>query len=133
MRVPLSWLVPRPRWLTALAAPPFRWLTRAESRSLRAALAQGFGEGSGAPGYSLSPAARAACRARLGKAIPIAKGPARKNRTGDVTQEALWLLDPARPSELWLALEPMIPPLLWLPAGTTAASAREALAPYFPS
>src|SRR5262249_20165603 len=104
MRAPLTWLSSRPRWLSALVSrrpgPLFRWLTRAESRQQRGSLLQGFGEGSGPPGYSLTPAAQAACRARLGKAIPIARGPSRKSRTGDVTHEVLWLFDPARPSEL---------------------------------
>jgi hypothetical protein len=148
MRSPLSWLDARPAWLVALAKGraskpgvqrdavppdlPFYWLTKAQSRKDRAAIEQSFRAESGPPGYSLSAAAREACRTRLGQAIPIARGPSRKSRTGDVIHEAIWLLDPARPEQLWLALDALMPPLLWLPAGTLAVSVREALAPYFP-
>jgi hypothetical protein len=147
MRSPLAWLDARPEWLVTLAkrraekpgarrrAPPpdlpFYWLTKAQSRNDRIAIEQTFRAESGPPGYSLSPAARNACRTRLGQAIPVARGPSRKSRTGEVIHEALWLLDPDRPDQLWLALDAVMPPLLWVPAGTTAASVREALAPYF--
>lgn len=146
MRPPLSWLEARPTWLVTLAKGraakrgalregateelPFYWLSKAQSRRDRAALEQSFHGESGPPGYSLSPAARQACRARLGEAIPVARGPSRSSRSGDVSHEALWLLDPARPEQLWLALDLAMPPLLWLPAGTQVASVREALAPY---
>lgn len=148
MRSPLSWLDARPAWLVTLAKGraskpgarrddvppelPFYWLTKAQSRKDRAAIEQSFRAESGPPGYSLSAAAREACRARLGQVIPVARGPSRKSRTGDVVHEALWFLDPARPEQLWLALDALMPPLLWLPAGTLAVSVREALAPYFP-
>lgn len=146
MRAPLSWLEARPAWLAALtegrasrrrSAPPppalpFSWLSRAESRKARAGLEEVFDGKRRPPGYSLTEPLLDAARERLGRAVPIGRGPVRASRTGDVTHEALWLFDPDRPEQLFLALEALTPPLLWVPAGATAEELSAALAPYFP-
>jgi hypothetical protein len=82
--------------------------------------------------HHLPDAALAAAKEQFSRFIPVGEGPTASDREGNKTRSWL-LLGKQSPDELKVALSPVHPPFLWLGAGQTAASLKEALAPYFPA
>ena len=106
--------LPQPKWFEALKKDPkaaesgIHWFTPEEAEAKRAELAE--------------------AAARF---VPVGEGPTALDRQGHKTRSLL-LLARQSPDELKVALSPTYPPLLWIGAGQTAASFKEATAVYFP-
>lgn len=130
--------LPLPKWFDALKKDPtlaesgIHWFTPDEAEAKRAELSGWYESGDERVRHHLPEAAFSAAREQAGRFLPVGEGPTASDREGRKTR--CWLLvDPRSQSELKVALSPVFPPLLWLGAGQTAASLKEALAPYFPA
>jgi hypothetical protein len=143
MTLPAHWWKERAQWLDGLYAATagetggeaerkgFIWLSEHESRDMAARLRQDLdGDASTLAGW-IHEDAHEACRAALARAVPLAhRGELCADRWARKLQSPMLFGDPARPEQIWLALDGTMPPPLWIPAGTTAASLAEAFAPY---
>jgi hypothetical protein len=139
MTLPAHWWKERGPFLDALYAVTagksggeagqdgWRWLTEHESLELASRVrgAQGdvLHEWIGEPAHE-------ACRAILDRAVPLAnRGEGADRWARKFHSPTLWG-DLTRPDQLWIALDESTPPVLWIPAGITAASLALAFAPY---
>jgi len=142
MGLPSHWWKDRSPFLDALFAETagdsgqpgktgWVWLSEHESREAAARLG-GEGEGEGAPFAAWIPEeAHEACAAMLERVVPLAtRGDLRADRWMRKIHNPTLFGDPARPEQVWLALDASTPPPLWIPAGSTAASLDEAFSPY---
>jgi hypothetical protein len=126
-----------PKWLESLKKDPqagegIHWFTPEESEAKRAELVRWYESGDARVRHHLPDAAFTAARSQVARFLPLGEGPTASDRAGNKTR--CWLLmDKQSRDELRVALSPVHPPFLWLTAGQTATSLKEALAPYFPS
>jgi hypothetical protein len=126
-----------PKWLETLKKDPkasegIHWFTPEEIEAKRAELVHWYEAGDPRVRHNLPDAAFAAAKAQVARFLPLGEGPTAGDRGGHKTRSWL-LMDKQSHDELRVALSPVHPPLLWLKAGQTGASLKEALAPYFPS
>ena len=132
-----DWLNNFPEWLTSLAADPAAaelglvWLSEAEGRERAQSIADTYA-GEGSLLVPLPAPVLAHARKMLAGKIVVATGPKMAMRVSEEQIESLLIIDKSRPSELLIALSRDYPPFLWIPAGTTVASIREAISGYFP-
>ncbi|HVG63122.1 MAG TPA: hypothetical protein VNA24_31455 [Hyalangium sp.] len=129
--------LPHPKWFDALKKDPkltesgIHWFTPEEAEARRAELAHLYETSDVRLRHHLPEAAFTAAREMVSHFIPVGEGPTASSREGHKTR--CWLLlGKQSQDELKVALSPMHPPFLWLGAGQTAASLKEALAPYSP-
>lgn len=128
--------LPAPKWFEALKKDPkatesgIHWFTPEEAEAKRAELADWYEKGDARVRHHLPDAAFAAAKEQAARFVPVGEGPSTTDRQAHKTRGLLML---ARQSadELKVALSPVHPPFLWLGAGQTAASLKDALAPYF--
>jgi hypothetical protein len=119
---------PPPEWLDRLRAGgstgPWTLVSDAEAgERRRAALAREYDD-------NLPAVLDEDRRRRLERSSAVADGPALPDwQIGEYARATLYF-DEASPETLWLDIG-MVPPVLWIPAGTTFAAADEAAARYF--
>ncbi len=117
-----SWLPNAPTWLEALgrdsglAALGVRWHTQLEAENLAQDAIERWRDGPAGTIHTEATLALAGDLVR--RALPVASGPDVRGLDRSVCRIQLWF-DPARPQQLWLALDEAMPPFLWLPCGTT--------------
>lgn len=130
--------LPHPKWFDALKKDPkltesgIHWFTPQEAEARRAELTHGYQTGDPRLRHHLPEAVFLSAREQASRFIPVGEGPTASSREGQKTRSWL-LLGKQSQDELKVALSPMHPPFLWLGAGQTADSLKEALAPYFPA
>lgn len=130
--------LPHPKWLEALKKDPkvsesgIHWFTPEEAEAKRAELAKWYESGDPRVRHHLPEAVYATAKEQASRFVPVGEGPAATDHHGHKTRSWLMLARQS-PEELKVALSPMHPPFLWLGAGQTAATLKDALAPYFPA
>ncbi|WP_224363455.1 hypothetical protein [Hyalangium versicolor] len=128
--------LPNPKWFEALKKDPkvtesgIRWFTPEEAEAKRVELASWYETRDERVQHHLPDAAFNAAKEQAARFIPVAETPATADRLGQKTRGWL-LLGKQAPDELKVALSPVHPPFLWIGAGQTAATLKDALAPYF--
>jgi tetratricopeptide (TPR) repeat protein len=131
----LRWLDALPSWVAQLRRDEvtesfgISWIDEGESKQIAAAVLDAHERPPRGVMYSDAMLVRA--RELLRGKRPIAYGPSTKTRER-VTQRSLLWLDPEHPNDLWLGLSRSIPPLLWIPVGTSVDGLRASLSEYFP-
>lgn len=132
-----DWLNNFPEWLPRLAADPAAaelglvWLSEAQGRERAQSIADTYA-GEGSPLVPLPAPVLASARKMLAGKVVVATGPKMAMRVSGEEIESLLIVDKSRPEELLIALSRDYPPFLWIPAGTTVSSIRDALVDYFP-
>ncbi|MRG96108.1 hypothetical protein [Polyangium spumosum] len=106
------------------------WLSEHESREAAARIRGASDEDAPLAAW-IPQEAHEACHTMLEGVVPLAtRGDLRGDRWMRKLHAPTLFGDPARPDQVWIALDQHMPPPLWIPAGTTAASLAEAYAPY---